>query len=133
MGVFSLQSDSQVYGDAKTLEEFFEHLLLKWLPNFNFPKGTCESDEESMQDEQGNDNGDIAPPAKRIKRGIVEWCHASGNVLAESVNTFPAGDNYYVKIATVVTFFQEGMEKEIIWTVTCHMPNVHKCELCLGN
>lgn len=68
----SLQSDSQVYGDAKTLEEFFEHLLLKWLPNYNFPKANCESDDESMQEEQVTDNGDILPPAKRIKRGLVE-------------------------------------------------------------
>ena len=67
-------SDSQVYGDAKTLEEFLEHLLLKWLPNFTFPKENGDSEEEAgaRELEQGNDNGEVMPPAKRLKRGVVD-------------------------------------------------------------
>lgn len=68
------QSDSTVYGDAKTLEEFLEHLLLKWLPNFTFPKSNEDPEEEADEGDvaKGNDNGDLAPPAKRLKRGMVD-------------------------------------------------------------
>lgn len=68
------QSDSQVYGDAKTLEEFFEHLLLKWLPNFDFSKTNGDPDAEGLQEDLdlGSDGGEQAPPAKRPKRNILD-------------------------------------------------------------
>jgi hypothetical protein len=51
-----LQKESQIYQDARTLEEFFDHLLEKWLPGYAYDT-TLPSDDESD-----------APPQKKFRR-----------------------------------------------------------------
>jgi len=57
-----LQKESQIYQDARTLEEFFDQLLEKWLPTYAYDS-TLPSDEESD-----------SPPQKKYRRIILpEW------------------------------------------------------------
>ena len=57
-----LQKESQIYQDARTLEEFFDHLLEKWLPAYAYDS-TLPSDDES----------DL-PPQKKYRRIVLpEW------------------------------------------------------------
>jgi hypothetical protein len=55
---YHLQKESQIYQDARTLEEFFDHLLEKWLPGCAYDP-TVPSDEESE-----------SPPQKKFRRII---------------------------------------------------------------
>lgn len=57
-----LQKESQIYQDARTLEEFFDHLLEKWLPAYAYDS-TLPSDDESD-----------SPPQKKYRRIVLpEW------------------------------------------------------------
>jgi len=57
-----LQKESQIYQDARTLEEFFEHMLEKWLPAYAYDP-TLPSDDESD-----------SPPQKKYRRIVLpEW------------------------------------------------------------
>lgn len=55
------QVDSQVYQEARSLEEFFEKLLLKWAPTYAYDDlylATGEEDEE------------VFPPNRKYRRII---------------------------------------------------------------
>lgn len=57
-----LQKESQIYQDARTLEEFFDHLLEKWLPAYAYDS-SLPSDEDSE-----------SPPQKKYRRIVLpEW------------------------------------------------------------
>jgi hypothetical protein len=51
--------ESQIYQDARTLEEFFEHMLEKWLPTYAYDP-TLPSDDESD-----------SPPQKKYRRIVL--------------------------------------------------------------
>lgn len=64
----NLQKESQVYSDAKTLEEYLDIMLEKWVPSLaydaylqSFPNEEEEEEDESIQ------------PLKRIRRAISDW------------------------------------------------------------
>lgn len=52
--------ESQVYNDAKSLEEFLDTLLEKWVPSLAY-----DDSPQTSQEEEG-------PPPKRLRRGLVE-------------------------------------------------------------
>lgn len=56
---FNLQKESQIYHDAKTLEEFFNQLLEKWLPAYAYEH--IESDDDFVN-----------PPQRKYRRIRVE-------------------------------------------------------------
>jgi hypothetical protein len=57
--LYHLQKDSQIYQDARTLEEFFDHLLEKWLPTYAYDS-TLPSDDETD-----------SPPQKKYRRIVL--------------------------------------------------------------
>lgn len=54
--------DSQVYQEARNLEEFFEKLLLKWAPNYAY-------DDPFLAPEKDEDE-EVFPPNKKYRRII---------------------------------------------------------------
>lgn len=71
-----LQKESQIYQDARTLEEFFEHLLEKWLPGYAYDSALPSDDESD------------SPPQKKFRRIVLpEWrelCAPSGSGVGAS-------------------------------------------------
>lgn len=59
--MIDLQKESQVYSDAKSLEEFLDTLLEKWVPSLAYDDSVQTGNEEE------------GPPPKRLRRGLVEW------------------------------------------------------------
>lgn len=59
---FLFQVDSQVYQEARNLEEFFEKLLLKWAPNYAYDDPFLATDKE--EDEE------VFPPNRKYRRII---------------------------------------------------------------
>lgn len=59
---FLFQVDSQVYQEARNLEEFFEKLLLKWSPNYAYDDPFLATDKE--EDEE------VFPPNRKYRRII---------------------------------------------------------------
>ena len=51
--IIVLQKESQVYQDAKIMEEFFERLLTRWLPDYAFDQYFSDDDQ---------------PPVKKYKK-----------------------------------------------------------------
>ncbi|PNF34792.1 hypothetical protein B7P43_G03734 [Cryptotermes secundus] len=51
--------ESQIYQDARTLEEFFEHLLEKWLPGYAYDSALPSDDESD------------SPPQKKFRRIVL--------------------------------------------------------------
>lgn len=62
----TLQEGSQVFNDAKNLEEFFDQMLEKWLPMYAFDN-SLRAQEDSDDDPFGG-----PPPAKKSKKMITE-------------------------------------------------------------
>ncbi|XP_065215933.1 E3 ubiquitin-protein ligase TRIM33-like [Planococcus citri] len=54
------EEGSQVYNDAKNLEEFFDQMMGKWLPMYAFDNGA--------QDDTGDESFSGPPPAKKSKK-----------------------------------------------------------------
>lgn len=56
--------ESQVYQEARNLEEFFEKLLMKWAPMFAYddPFLTAEGEEEE----------EVTPPNRKYRRIISD-------------------------------------------------------------
>lgn len=79
-----------MYNDAKTLEEFFDQMLEKWLPMYAFDEtlrlqttpitesvAAEEEEEEDEAEEEENNNTDSGggsgpPPAKKSKKVVGE-------------------------------------------------------------
>lgn len=53
--------DSQVYQEARSLEEYFERLLLKWAPSHAYDDSVNGEDEE-----------EVFPPNRKYRRIITE-------------------------------------------------------------
>lgn len=54
--------DSQVYQEARNLEEFFEKLLLKWAPNYAYDDPFLDKDEEE----------EVFPPNRKYRRILTD-------------------------------------------------------------
>lgn len=56
--------DSQVYQEARNLEEFFEKLLLKWAPSYAYDDPFLSADKD--EDEE------VFPPNRKYRRIISD-------------------------------------------------------------
>lgn len=59
---YYFQVDSQVYQQAHNLKEFFEKLLIKWVPNYTYDDLFLTNDAD--EDEE------VFPPNKKYRRII---------------------------------------------------------------
>jgi tripartite motif-containing protein 33 len=57
-----LKVDSQVYQEARSLEDFFEKLLLKWAPSYAY--------DDPFLAAEGEEEEDVFPPNRKYRRVV---------------------------------------------------------------
>lgn len=63
--------DSQVYSDAKSLEEFLDQMLEKWLPDYAYDEGLRVSADDGDADYIAQSDDESSQPAKKYRRVTV--------------------------------------------------------------